>query len=106
MDKLKTKSSNILKVRSIICHLHHNIGGTFKLKHLYSKNCLEQPLSKRAKMVFKTNYCLMQVKSIAECSKGEHSAILSIFIKLLFVIKTFILSIYEWPLKTGFTVLL
>ena len=35
----------------------------------------------------------MQVKSIAECSKGEHSAILSTFIKLPFVIKVFVLSI-------------
>ena len=36
----------------------------------------------------------MQVKSILECSK------LSTFIKLPFV---FVLSIFEWPLKTGFT---
>ena len=34
----------------------------------------------------------------------EHSAILSIFIKLPFVIEIFVLSIFEWPLKTGFTV--
>ena len=36
--------------------------------------------------------------------QGEHSAILSTFIKLPFVIKIFVLSIFEWPLKTGFTV--
>ena len=36
---------------------------------LYSKTCLVRPLSKRPKFVFKTNYRLMQVKSIAECSK-------------------------------------
>ena len=48
----------------------------------------------------------MQVKSIAECSKGrEHSAILSFLIKLPFVIKIFVLSIFEWPFYTGFTVL-
>ena len=34
----------------------------------------------------------------------EHSAILLTFIKLPFVIKTFVLSIFEWTLKTGFTV--
>ena len=34
----------------------------------------------------------------------EHSAILSTFIKLPFSIKTFVLSIFKWPLKTGFTV--
>ena len=36
----------------------------------------------------------------------EHSAILSTFIKLPFVIKIFVLSIFEWPLYTAFTVLL
>ena len=36
----------------------------------------------------------------------DHSAILSTFIKLPFVLKTFVLSIFEWPLKTGFTVML
>ena len=35
---------------------------------------------------------------------GEHSAILLTFIKLPFVTKIFVLSIFEWPLKTGFTV--
>ena len=39
----------------------------------------------------------MHVKSIAECSKGEHSAILLTFIKLPVVFKTFVLSIFEWP---------
>ena len=34
----------------------------------------------------------------------EHSAILLTFIKLPFVTKIFVLSIFEWPLKTGFTV--
>ena len=55
----------------------------------------------------------MQVKSIAECSKGsilqyfwrlEHSAILLTFIKLPFVIKIFVLSIFKWKFYTGFTV--
>ena len=40
----------------------------------------------------------------AFCSKGEHSAILSTFIKLPFVFKTIFMSIFEWPLKTGFAV--
>ena len=71
----------------------------------------------------------MQIKSIAECrskvlqnapgqsiakcrskvlqnAPREHSAILLTFIKLQFVFKTFVLSIFEWPLKTGFTVLM
>ena len=36
--------------------------------------------------------------------QGEHSAILLTCIKLHFVSKIFALSIFEWPLKTGFTV--
>ena len=36
--------------------------------------------------------------------QGEHSAILWTFIKLPFVIKIFVLSIFEWLLKIGFTV--
>ena len=35
---------------------------------------------------------------------GEHSAILLTFIKLPFVIKIFVLSIFEWPFYTGFTI--
>ena len=50
----------------------------------------------------------MQVVSIAKCSKGsillEHSAIFLTFIKLPFAIKIFVLSIFEWPFYTGFTV--
>ena len=34
----------------------------------------------------------------------EHSAILLNFIGLPFVFKAFVLSIFEWLLKTGFTV--
>ena len=41
----------------------------------------------------------MQVKSIA-----EPSAILLTFIKQPLVIKIFVLSIFEWPFYTGFTV--
>ena len=61
------------------------------------KPVLSSHSKRRSKVVFKTNYGLMKVKSIAE--------ILSTFIKLSFVIKLFILSICGWPFYTGFTVL-
>ena len=79
---------------------HYNKTG----KSEYSKTCVKRPLSKRPKIVFKTNYHLMQVKSIAECSKGqkycrmlplEHSATLLTCIRLPFVIKTFCF-VYFW----------
>ena len=38
--------------------------------------------------------------------QGEHSAILLNFIKLPFVIKIIVLSIFEWLLKTSLTVLM
>ena len=38
--------------------------------------------------------------------QGEHSAIVSTFIKLPFVIKIFLLTIFEWPLYTDFTLLI
>ena len=41
----------------------------------------------------------------SEYNIGEHSAILLTSIKLPFVFKTFVLAIFECPLKTGFTVL-
>ena len=47
-------------------------------------------------------YCRMLLESILH--PREHSAILLTFIKLPFVIKTFVLSIFEWMLKTVFTV--
>ena len=67
------------------------------------KPVLNNHSKKPQKLVCKTDYCLMQVKSIAECSKGS---ILQYFrpYKLPFTIKTFVLSIFKWPLKTGFTV--
>ena len=56
-------------------------------------------------MVFKTVYRLMQVKSIAECSKGS---ILQYFLLSLSYHKSLrssvVLSIFEWPVKTGIAV--
>ena len=80
-----------------LCLLH-----IFKCTSDHSKTYVKQPLSKRPKMFFKFDYCLMQVKSI----RREHSTILWTFIKLPVVIKIFVLSIFEWPFYTDFTVLL
>ena len=47
----------------------------------------------------------MQVKSIANAPRGAFCNT-STFIKLPFAMKIVVLSIFEWPLKTGFTVVL
>ena len=55
------------------------------------------------KLVFKTHYHLMQVKSIAECSKGSILQYFRPSLSYHLSLGAF-LSIFEWPLKTGFTV--
>ena len=60
----------------------------------------------RPKLGFQDRLLLNADQKYFRMLQREHSAILSTFIKLPFVIKTFLLSIFEWPLKTGFTVLL
>ena len=59
--------------------------------------------SKRSKLVFNADYRFMQVKSIAECSKGS---ILQYFRPSLCYHLSLrsALSNFEWLLKTGFTV--
>ena len=54
--------------------------------------------------VLMENGSLMKVKSIAECSPLEHSAILLTCIKRQSVLETYFCVLFEWPLKTGFTV--
>ena len=69
------------------------------------QNLLSQgPLSKRPKMGFQDHLLLNAVQKYCRMLQGEHSAILSTCIKLPHGFKTFVLSIFELPLKTGFTI--
>ena len=70
----------------------------------YSKTCVKWPLSKRPKIGFQDQLSLDVGQNYCRMLQGEHSAILSTFIKLPFVIKIYVLSIFEWPFYTGFTV--
>ena len=71
---------------------------------IYSKICLVWPLKKNTKIGFQYQLSLNSGQKYCRMLQGEHSAILLTFIKLPFFIKTFVLSIFKWPLKTGFTV--
>ena len=71
----------------------------------YSKTCVKQPLSKRPKISFQDQLPLNAGQKNCRMLQGEHSEILSTIIRLSFVIKNFVLSIFEWPFYTGFTVL-
>ena len=81
----------------------------FSLTQIYGKTCVKQPLSKKPENGFQDRllhnagqkYCRMLPLML----QGEHSAILSAFIKLPVVIKIFVLSIFECPFYTSFTVL-
>ena len=70
----------------------------------YSNTCVERPLSKRPKLGFQDQLSLNAGQKYCRMLQMEHSAILLTFIKLPFVIKALILSIFEWPFYTGFTV--
>ena len=70
----------------------------------YSKTCVKRSLSKRQKIGFQYQLSLNAGQKYCSMLQGEHSAILSTFIKLPVVIKIFVLSIFEWPFYTGFTV--
>ena len=41
--------------------------------------------------------------NVLQDAPREHSVILLTFLKLPFVFKTLVLSIFEWPLKAGFS---
>ena len=71
---------------------------------MYSKTCLKWPLKKKAKIGFQDQLWLNAGQKYCRMLQWKHSAILSTFIKLPFVIKMFVWSIFEWSLMTGFTV--
>ena len=75
-----------------------------KLNYMYSKTHVKQPFSKRPQIGFQDPLSLNAGQKYCRMLQREHSAILSTFIRLPFVIKIFVLSIFEWPFYTGFTV--
>ena len=67
-----------------------------EINPLYSKTGLKRPLKKRPKIGFVDRLSLNAGQKHCRMLPLEHSAILSTFIKLPFVVKTFVLSIFEW----------
>ena len=85
-----------------ICSLHVY----YLHSYMYSKTCVKWPLSKIPKIEYQDQLSPNAGQKYCRMFQGEHSAILSTFIKLQFVIKIFVLSIFEWPFYTGFTVII
>ena len=78
--------------------------GIHKVRRYTVKPAFRGYSKRTPKVIFNTNYGLNAGQKKCRMLQGEHSAILSTFIKLPYTIKTFVLSIFKWPLKTGFTV--
>ena len=72
--------------------------------HFLVKPALSGHSKRTPKIGFRYQLLLNAGQKYCRMLPLEHSAILLTFIKLPFSIKTFILSIFKWPLKTGFTV--
>ena len=77
---------------------------TVKPEIIYSKTCLKGPLKNDQKLFFKTDYRLLQVKRIVECSKGSILQYFRPSLSYHLSLRSMFLSIFESPLKTGFTV--
>ena len=71
---------------------------------MHLDTCTERPLSKRPKVDFQDQLSLNAGQKYCRMLQWEHSAILSTFIKLPFILKILVLSIFEWLFYTDFTV--
>ena len=66
---------------------------------VYSKTCHKRPLKKKTENWFSRPIITKCRSKVLQNAPREHYAILSTFIKLPFVFKSFLLSIFEWPIK-------
>ena len=73
--------------------------GTFTVKPVLSGHS-----KRRLKIGFQDPLSLNVAQNYCRMLQKEHSALLSTFFKLILVIEIFVLSIYEWLLRTGLTV--
>ena len=73
-----------------------------RLMHTFT--CVKRPLSKRPQIGFQEQLSLNAGIKYCRMLQGEQSAILLTRIKLPFVIKILVASIFLWPFYTGFTV--
>ena len=94
-NQAKTQVQRTLNVTSVANISHERRRMNLK----YSKTCEKRPLSK-TKNDFQDQLTLNTGQRCCRILQGEHSPILSIFIKLPFVIKIFVLSTFEWLFYT------
>ena len=84
-------SPSILSILEVSYGDIDRIGG----KGSYIKTCIKRTLSNRPKIGFQDQLSLNAGQKYCRMLQGEHSAIRLTFIKLPFVIKIFVLSVFE-----------
>ena len=89
-SSLKTVRKDTIYFRKIVDKEH-----IIPFNTIYSKTCLNRPLKKKTKIDFQDRLSLNAGQKFLQNAPREYSAILLTFIKLQFVFKTFILSIFE-----------
>ena len=98
---LGTEGTSTQEASKVVSNSRKSFNFRFKKQNNRVKPVLSSHSKGRPKLFFKTDYRLMQVKSIAECSKRAFCNTFNLHlatIKLPFVFKIFVLSIFEWPL--------
>ena len=95
---LASKWIHLSKVKQTNDYNHQLMAPRGILAGTYSKTCVKWPLSIRPKSGFQDQLSLNAGQKYCQ---GVHSAILLTFIRLLFVSKIFVLSIFEWSFYTG-----
>ena len=88
-------------LHTLLLQLTSGVSGMCKAKCcMNSQTYVKRPLSKRQKIGFQDQLSLHVGQTYCRMISEIHPT----FIKLPFVIKIFVLSIFEWPFYTGFTV--
>ena len=88
----------------VICYFFSKIKFVRKILSHTVKPVLSCQSKRRQKICFQDRLLLNAGQKYCRMLTREYSAILSTFIMLPFVILIFVLSVFEWSLKTGFTV--
>ena len=84
---------------------NRNIISKIKRSKVTDYAALNGHLNRRPKIGIHDPLSLNAGQKYCRMLHGEHPAILSTFVKLPLAIKIFVLSLFEWSLKTGFTVI-
>ena len=90
-----------------IAERHYNLDNHVQNVHLwrYSKTCLKRPLKTKSINWFSSPIIAICSSKVLQNAPREHSVIFSTFIKLPFVFRVFVLSIFEWSFTQVYCIL-